>query len=55
MSKISSKSRYRRLDSDKTLQTIELLNRRIAERFPASGLSSVGAARSGKNHDPEQA
>ncbi len=32
---------YRSLDSQKILGTIETLNRRIAERFPGSGLSRV--------------
>lgn len=32
---------YRSLDSEKILGTIETLNRRIAERFPGSGLSKV--------------
>jgi hypothetical protein len=39
----SQKNSYRSLDSFKTVETIRLLNRRIAERFPASGLCSVGA------------
>lgn len=33
---------YRSLDSDQILKTIEALNHRIEERFPSSGLSSVG-------------
>lgn len=32
---------YRSLDSDKILGTVETLHRRIAERFPGSGLSRV--------------
>ena len=32
---------YRSLDSEKILDTIETLSRRIAERFPGSGLSKV--------------
>lgn len=32
---------YRNLDSEKILETIETLDRRIAERFPGSGLGSV--------------
>ena len=32
---------YRSLDSEKILATIETLSRRIAERFPGSGLSRV--------------
>lgn len=32
---------YRSLDSEKILATIETLSRRIAERFPASGLNKV--------------
>lgn len=32
---------YRSLDSEKILETIETLSRRIAERFPGSGLSKV--------------
>jgi len=34
---------YRSLDSDKTIQTLAKLNRRIGERFPASGLNEVCA------------
>ncbi len=34
---------YRSLDSDKTIQTLARLNRRIEERFPASGLNEVCA------------
>jgi hypothetical protein len=32
---------YRQLDSAKIVSTIEILNQRIVERFPASGLSKV--------------
>ena len=32
---------YRSLNPDKTLETIELLNRRIHERFPVAGLGQV--------------
>jgi hypothetical protein len=32
---------YRHLNADRTISTIEILNSRIAERFPASGLSRV--------------
>jgi len=32
---------YRNLDSEKILGTIETLSRRIAERFPGSGLDRV--------------
>lgn len=32
---------YRSLDADKIIQTVEQLNRRIAERFPDSGLNGV--------------
>lgn len=32
---------YRSLDSQKILATIETLSRRIAERFPGSGLDKV--------------
>ncbi|MDP2654002.1 MAG: hypothetical protein Q8Q08_08225 [Candidatus Omnitrophota bacterium] len=34
---------YRHLDSEKIVQTIELLDRRIRERFPESGLAKVSA------------
>ena len=34
---------YRNLDADKTLATIELLERRIGERFPDAGLHRVCA------------
>lgn len=33
---------YRQLDSDKTVATLQLLHKRISERFPESSLSSVG-------------
>lgn len=32
---------YEQLDSDKIIQTVETLHRRIAERFPQSGLAGV--------------
>jgi hypothetical protein len=32
---------YRALDSDKVIETIQLLERRIAERFPGAGLAGV--------------
>ncbi len=32
---------YRHLNADKTISTIDILNKRIAERFPETGLSQV--------------
>ncbi len=36
-----SLSRFRRLDSEKIIATVDALQRRIAERFPGSGLGNV--------------
>jgi len=36
-----SLARFRRLDSEKIIATVEALQRRIAERFPGSGLGNI--------------
>jgi len=36
-------SNYRRLDSDRIVETVQILLRRIEGRFPGSGLSNVVA------------
>src|SRR6266571_237073 len=36
-------SNYRRLDSDRIVETVQILRRRIEGRFPGSGLSNVVA------------
>src|SRR5688572_8925623 len=36
-----SLARFRQLDSEKIIATVEALQRRIAERFPGSGLGNV--------------
>jgi len=41
--KLHTSAMLRALDSDKILETLELLGRRIRERFPDAGLNKVAA------------
>lgn len=44
---------YRALDADKIIATIDLLQRRIDERFPGAGLARVAADLSAAARDTE--